>query len=69
MGGRAGQAWAELAVRSSSPLGHLQRLHHPIRAGSPLTLPGWSCGAGEQYLTCLALFDLAEKTQSFLRHL
>jgi len=35
-----------------------------IGAGSPLTLPGWSCGAGEQSHTCLALLDLAEKTNS-----
>ena len=62
--GRVGQAQPELAVRSLSPLGHLPCLHHTIRAGSSLTLPGWSCGAGQWCLACLALFDLAERTNS-----
>lgn len=63
LGGRVGQGWP-VAIRSSSPLGHLQCLEQPVRAGSPLTLPGWSCGAGERCLTCLDLFDLEEKTTS-----
>lgn len=52
------QAWAELAIRSSSPPAELAPLHHP---GSSLMLPGWSCGARKPCLTCRALFDLAEK--------
>lgn len=63
MGGRVGQGWA-VATRSSSPLGHLRCLEHPVGAGSPLALPGWSCGAGERCLTCLGLFHLGEKTTS-----
>lgn len=63
LGGRVGQGWA-VAIRSSSPLGHLRCLEHPVRAGSPLTRPGWSFAAGERRLACLALFDLAEKTTS-----